>query len=252
MNAEILEMKLDNNKKGPSSGPGTTATITINFHRTSPFMHSSTPNPSFLPGWVIQFRPFPLIRISTSPCILLADDYLSAADCKALIALAGPEVQRSKVSGGLATANRTSHSMFLLGMFTPLMLFAIHITIPYLQFYIQLELRILKWFETDELQESGAALWLEHLMQDLADTACRALNRPPLILGEATQVIRYERGQHYALHYDNGEEERSGKVPLQRAATIMVYLNDCPAGKTYENSEYKTLNCFHLALHNTI
>mmetsp|Transcript_64581 Transcript_64581/g.203838 ORF Transcript_64581/g.203838 Transcript_64581/m.203838 type:complete len:181 (-) Transcript_64581:86-628(-) len=49
--------------------------------------------------------------------------------------------------------------------------------------------------------------------------------RKPLKRNEALQVVKYEKGEFYREHFDN----KAGH-PNQRAATFMMYLNDCPAG----------------------
>ncbi|KAF5839866.1 hypothetical protein DUNSADRAFT_18409 [Dunaliella salina] len=58
------------------------------------------------------------------------------------------------------------------------------------------------------------------------------VNHPALVKGklklertEALQVIAYDAGEFYTEHYDN----KAGGV-VTRAATIVCYLSDCPAG----------------------
>jgi prolyl 4-hydroxylase len=119
---------------------------------------------------------------------------------QALLPLALPHLSESKVDGGLSTYNRTSTSMFLTGR--------------------------------DSC--SCAALVLEQRLQALLDVAAAAVGRRPLVMTEATQITRYMPGQFYGYHYDNGGVngvESSGKSRrLNRAATAMVYLNDCHVG----------------------
>jgi len=78
---------------------------------------------------------------------------------------------------------------------------------------------------------------IEEKMAKIALDACQSEGRPPLMLKEALQVVRYVRGEFYGLHRDNSElqkgtEERTWRP--RRTATILVYLNTvCLGGETF-------------------
>ncbi|GAB4820293.1 hypothetical protein N2152v2_007339 [Parachlorella kessleri] len=165
-----------------------------------------------LAGLVLHDSPM-LLQISQDPCILAMDGFLDPQECQveaerlaalsfvavacwapmALKDLAGPLIQRSRVSVGDQTPLRTSWGMFITG----------------------------------QLAAGPVSRQLDAKVQHLADLGCRVKGRKPLELGEATQIVRYHEGDFYAPHYDN----KAGDC-ARRAATIMVYLSDVEAGGT--------------------
>ncbi|EFN57062.1 hypothetical protein CHLNCDRAFT_143806 [Chlorella variabilis] len=149
-------------------------------------MHVQAP----LPGLVVHEAPL-LLKVSEEPCLLLADAFLSPEECGEVRALGAPHMKRSKVSAGDETPLRTSWGTFLTG----------------------------------PLAQQPVAARLEGRVRQLAALACEAEGRRALQLGEATQIVRYDPGQFYALHLDNRAGDSS-----RRAATVMIYISDVEAG----------------------
>jgi hypothetical protein len=53
--------------------------------------------------------------LSESPLLLVFDNFLSPAECDNLMAIASPELRRSRVTDGKLSDGRTSSSTFLTG-----------------------------------------------------------------------------------------------------------------------------------------
>ncbi|KAL0056141.1 hypothetical protein WJX82_008075 [Trebouxia sp. C0006] len=148
-------------------------------------MHTGLP----VPGIIASADPH-IILISLQPRILLIENFLSAANCKGIINLAWPDLQRSRVAKGDMTPFRTSSSTFLTRK-------ASH---PDIQCFEQRVLQLIS---------------LPAVMH----------GRRHLTKGEAVQVVRYQEGEFYAEHFDNKADDCS-----KRACTIMAYLSDVEAG----------------------
>jgi len=133
--------------------------------------------------------------ISEEPRIILFEDFLSRDDCEALIRLAAPDLQRSRVATGTETPSRTSHGTFLTGRKE---------TEPVV---LRVEEKIAQCLKRSEVLRFKAGY------------------RKPLIKSEALQVVRYQKGEFYNEHYDN----KAGNAS-HRAATFMIYLSDVAAG----------------------
>eukprot|EP00210_Caulerpa_lentillifera_P003128 g2988.t1 len=143
-----------------------------------------------------------LYQISESPKILMIENFLSMAECEALIEKAEPHLYRSRVASGTETPSRTSSSMFFTG------------TLKKIAIVKSTSQKIANLIERSDINEGR--------------------NIKPT---ESLQVVKYRLGEFYSEHYDN----RSG-YPELRAATIIVYLRDTEAGgATYFPKASKTL-----------
>ncbi|KAI3434742.1 hypothetical protein D9Q98_002802 [Chlorella vulgaris] len=166
---------------GQQGGSGRRVVLEASLRFEGVAVHVEAP----LPGLVVHEAPL-VLKVSEQPCLLLVDDFLSPSECQAVRCLGGPHLKRSMVSAGDETPLRTSSGAFLTG----------------------------------SLAQHPVAAHLDLRVSQLAALACQVEGRRPLQLGEATQVVRYDPGQFYALHLDN----RAGDC-AKRAATVMVYLS---------------------------
>lgn len=133
-----------------------------------------------------------------APELLVFSNFLTAAECDALIELARPRLSRSltvdmKTGGEELNASRTSQGMFF------------------------------------ERTESA-------LVQRIEARIAKLLHWPARN-GEGLQVLRYDLGGEYLPHYDYFDPAEAGTPALlkrggQRVATFIVYLNDVAAGGT--------------------
>ena len=175
--------------------------------------------------------------LSESPLMFVFDDFLSERECEDLMALARPDLRRSRVTDGKLSEGRTSSSTFLTGSRQD------HPVVK------AVERRILRAAASvGHIVAARAAhrttdrfddLFTAHPAARRSDTAnerdaarggsgggfCLP-GRPPaaLVGAEPMQVVRYERGEMYTAHYDN----KQGCV--RRAATFMMYLRDVEDG----------------------
>jgi len=133
--------------------------------------------------------------VSEEPRIILFDNFLSKADCEVLVALARPDLQRSRVATGTETPSRTSHGTFLTGRKE-------HEAVV-----LKVEEKIAQCLKRPEVLKFKSGY------------------RKPLIKSEALQVVRYKKGEFYNEHYDN----KAGNAS-HRAATFMIYLTDVTSG----------------------
>lgn len=108
---------------------------------------------------------------------------------QALIELASPFLNPSRVCGEGLTSDRSSSSVFFTG----------------------------------PLRHHPAAINVQARLQSLVSSIAATLGRNELRLTEALQVVKYSEGESYALHRDNDTEKDNGI--LQRAATAIIYLN---------------------------
>eukprot|EP00216_Chloropicon_sp_CCMP2111_P006776 CAMPEP_0198239760 /NCGR_PEP_ID=MMETSP1446-20131203/5070_1 /TAXON_ID=1461542 ORGANISM="Unidentified sp, Strain CCMP2111" /NCGR_SAMPLE_ID=MMETSP1446 /ASSEMBLY_ACC=CAM_ASM_001112 /LENGTH=495 /DNA_ID=CAMNT_0043922397 /DNA_START=440 /DNA_END=1927 /DNA_ORIENTATION=+ len=133
--------------------------------------------------------------ISEEPRILLFEDFLDESECEALMNLARPELQRSRVATGTETPSRTSHGTFLTGRKESEAV------------VMKVEEKIARCLKERDILKDGQS------------------TRKPLVKSEALQVVRYRPGEFYKEHYDN----KAGNAS-HRAATFMIYLSDVEAG----------------------
>ncbi|KAK9809953.1 hypothetical protein WJX72_002399 [[Myrmecia] bisecta] len=167
-----------------SAAKHTTIEVSLSFQALA--VHRGSP----LPGIRLS-NPQPYMSlISERPRIVMIENFLTPQECQAMMGLAEPRLQASRVSTGSTTSFRTSSSTFLLDKM------ATHPAV------MPFERRVTK------------------LLSLLGPLAPRALHKT-----EAVQVVRYNKGEYYAEHFDN----RAGNCGL-RAATLMVYLSDVPSG----------------------
>ncbi|KAL4539398.1 hypothetical protein Ndes2437B_g02224 [Nannochloris sp. 'desiccata'] len=127
--------------------------------------------------------------ISLRPLALLIPNFLKPHECQALIELASPFLNPSRVCGEGLTSDRSSSSVFFTG----------------------------------PLRHHPAAINVQARLQSLVSSIAATLGRNELRLTEALQVVKYSEGESYALHRDNDTEKDNGI--LQRAATAIIYLN---------------------------
>lgn len=178
--------------------------------------------------------------------MFVLDDFLSARECEDLMALARPDLRRSRVTDGKLSEGRTSSSTFLTGSRQD------HPAVKVV------ERRILHAAASvgrvvaaraarptastaDRFDDLFAAT--SRIPARRSDTANARLaargagaaagaaagltpgrHPSPLLGAEPMQVVRYDRGEMYTAHYDN----KQGCV--RRAATFMMYLRDVEAG----------------------
>ncbi|GMH38345.1 hypothetical protein BSKO_06229 [Bryopsis sp. KO-2023] len=132
--------------------------------------------------------------VSSSPRIILIENFLTMSDCEKLISVAKPLVKRSRVSTGNETPSRTSSSMFF----------------------------------TRGLEEHPAVIDVENKISHLITMKDVHQGRK-FEKSEALQAVQYHPGQFYSEHFDN----RAGYAHL-RAATVLCYLRDsCSGGATF-------------------
>ena len=87
-------------------------------------------------------------------------------------------------------------------------------------------------FFTNILSKHPIPQALEARMFTVVNCVAAAVGRKPLDLVEATQIIKYNEGDYYALHRDNTLSD--SKSILTRAATLIIYLNSsCTGGETF-------------------
>ena len=202
---------------------------------------SSPPSPLGTPEASVQL-------LSESPLMLVFDNFLTAKECDDLMALAQPDLRRSRVTDGKLSEGRTSSSTFLTGSRSDA---------PVVRL---IERRILRaavavgqiiatrtnrgggcasngdLFRKDESGNEDEAGRLARGLIRRNDTAnerkqTQEQETPPLssaatplVGAEPMQVVRYDKGEMYTAHYDN----KQGCV--RRAATFMMYLNDVETG----------------------
>lgn len=177
--------------------------------------------------------------LSESPLMFVFDDFLSERECEDLMALARPDLRRSRVTDGKLSEGRTSSSTFLTGSRQD------HPVVKVV------ERRILRAAASvgrivaaraarrttdrfDDLFTANAAARRSDTAneREAARGACAGAGAgatpgahpSPLVGAEPMQVVRYDRGEMYTAHYDN----KQGCV--RRAATFMMYLRDVEAG----------------------
>ena len=184
--------------------------------------------------------------LSESPLMFVFDDFLSERECEDLMALARPDLRRSRVTDGKLSEGRTSSSTFLTGSRQD------HPAVKVV------ERRILRAAASvGRIVASRSARRTTDRFDDLftaangarrSDTAnereatrgadaaaagggggsaggaTSGRHPSPLVGAEPMQVVRYDRGEMYTAHYDN----KQGCV--RRAATFMLYLRDVEAG----------------------
>ena len=175
--------------------------------------------------------------LSESPLMFVFDDFLSERECEDLMALARPDLRRSRVTDGKLSEGRTSSSTFLTGSRQD------HPVVKVV------ERRILRAAASvGRIVAARAARRTTDRFDDLftANAAARRSDtanereaarggsgggfclpgRPAaaLVGAEPMQIVRYESGEMYTAHYDN----KQGCV--RRAATFMMYLRDVEAG----------------------
>ncbi|CAJ1395994.1 unnamed protein product [Effrenium voratum] len=152
----------------------------------------------------ISVRPSPdiedqLILLHADPAVLLIPNLWRREACEQLIAVArGSGAMRQShatgVSDAEAQALRTSGSVVI----TP-----------------------------DITRRFGAERLVRKLFRDLA---VLGVGGPQSGYGEFPQVVRYERGQHFAEHQDAFNWEQVQQDGYQRQATFLLYLNDVEKG----------------------
>jgi len=130
------------------------------------------------------------------PRIVLLGNLLSPAECKAIMAAAGPQMARSRTvetrtGGEEVNADRTSEGMFF------------------------------QRGQTPEVQR--------------LETRLARLLQWPLENGEGLQVLRYGPGAEYKPHHDYFDPAEPGTPSIirrggQRVGTVVVYLNEPQAG----------------------
>tara|TARA_B110000503_G_scaffold30561_2_gene49427 strand:+ start:829 stop:2136 length:1308 start_codon:yes stop_codon:yes gene_type:complete len=202
---------------------------------------SSPPSPLGTPEASVQL-------LSESPLMLVFDNFLTAKECDDLMALAQPDLRRSRVTDGKLSEGRTSSSTFLTGSRSDA---------PVVRL---IERRILRaavtvgqiiatrtnrgggcagnvdLFRKDESgnEDEGGRLARglirrndtanERKQTQEQETPPLSSAATPLVGAEPMQVVRYDKGEMYTAHYDN----KQGCV--RRAATFMMYLNDVETG----------------------
>ncbi len=139
--------------------------------------------------------------LSDHPALLVLDSFLTPEECDALIAVAAPELRRSRVTDGKLSNGRTSSSVFLTA----------HMNNPVV---VALESRVIS---------------AVHIVGSIIDAHRRSkgiqsISSQHLVSAEPFQVVHYSEGQSYTSHYDN----KMGCV--RRACTFMAYLSDVESG----------------------
>ena len=153
--------------------------------------------------------------LSLSPLLLVFDHFLSAVECDDLVAIAAPDLRRSRVTDGKLSEGRTSSSTFLTGckQEEPLVR--------------AIEQRLLRAVQSATLIAAQPNVYdsNERHGQPYRGSTSRFSQRPNLLQGaEPMQVVRYTEGQMYTAHYDNKQG------CLRRTATFMMYLTDVHSG----------------------
>jgi prolyl 4-hydroxylase len=136
------------------------------------------------------------MAVMHEPSIIVLGQLLDPQECEALIDAARPRLQRSltvslQSAGEEENADRTSQGMFF---------------------------------------QRGETALIDRIEQRLA----RLLNWP-VENGEGLQILRYGPGAEYKPHYDYFDPAAPGTATIlkrggQRVATVVMYLNDPPAG----------------------
>ena len=171
----------------------------------------------------LQYLPLDLdcpgMRVrSVDPPVLTIEGFLTDDDCDALMAHSPDLLQRSTVAAGdmaqtggltesLTCERRTSSSVLVdddalhnrTGLAAPI----------------------------DALQARAKALFPGAVWGPRG-----RLPQPGTICFESLQIARYESGQHFLEHQDGYPFAAARRNRFQRLATILVYLNDVPAGGT--------------------
>eukprot|EP00879_Flechtneria_rotunda_P003674 GHRR01003911.1.p1 GENE.GHRR01003911.1~~GHRR01003911.1.p1 ORF type:complete len:380 (+),score=161.98 GHRR01003911.1:1720-2859(+) len=149
----------------------------------------SSPSSCLAPAGSV--RQLEAVLLSTSPRLLVTDNFFDAATCEGLMELAQGKLVRSRVASGSETPSRTSWSHFFV----------------------------------KDAARHGLVAAAEAQIEALFKSA--AVRGPFKCLAkvEAMQVVQYHEGEFYHEHYDNRADS-----PLTRAATIIVYLSDTAAG----------------------
>ena len=137
-------------------------------------------------------REYPgLVRVHEAPPVYIIVGFASDAECDELVRLADPLLLRSKTDGGVSR-ERTSRSCHL-------------------------------------RKETGACPRLLRKVHELTGKPASHMEDP--------QIAKYERGQFYTEHYDSAPKagNKGGARPFvdeggNRLCTVLVYLNDVPAG----------------------
>jgi prolyl 4-hydroxylase len=150
--------------------------------------------------------------LSESPLLLVFDHFLSPTECEDLMAIASPDLRRSRVTDGKLSDGRTSCSTFLTGARQDEPLVRV------------IEQRILR-----AVRSAGLIAARRVAQGSPRSGGSGGGSSPPrvenvLTGAEPMQVVRYTEGQMYTAHYDN----KQGCT--RRAATFMMYLTDVDAG----------------------
>eukprot|EP00195_Chlamydomonas_chlamydogama_P007242 CAMPEP_0202899950 /NCGR_PEP_ID=MMETSP1392-20130828/9342_1 /ASSEMBLY_ACC=CAM_ASM_000868 /TAXON_ID=225041 /ORGANISM="Chlamydomonas chlamydogama, Strain SAG 11-48b" /LENGTH=355 /DNA_ID=CAMNT_0049586255 /DNA_START=116 /DNA_END=1183 /DNA_ORIENTATION=+ len=77
-------------------------------------------------------------------------------------------------------------------------------------------------FLSREMDSTGTLRWIEDRIAQVTHL--------PVENGEAFNVLRYMKTQHYDSHYDSFAETEYGKQPSQRIATFLLFLSDVEEG----------------------
>jgi prolyl 4-hydroxylase len=155
-------------------------------------------DPIAIEGNVIHLpeRDVQVMMVCTAPRIALFENLLSDAECDALIEASRGKLQRSKVVSNRGDGEYVDETRISYGT----------------------------WFDRNE----------HPLATKIQRRICELL-RAPLANAEPLQILNYAEGGEYLPHFDYFEQEQPGVTsPLQaggqRIATMVVYLNDVPAG----------------------
>ncbi len=138
--------------------------------------------------------------VSESPRIVVVEGFASAPECEWLMERGGPHLRRAKVYHG--SADLTTN-------------------------------------EERTNSEADFTVFNADVTLSLIRDRMAAIARVPTTHFEITKILRYEPGQHFGLHADflelnTPELVREVEVRGQRAATLLVYLNeDYEGGETH-------------------
>ena len=135
-----------------------------------------------------MFADVDVFRIASEPLMYFAPACIPTKICKEIIRISKGHVKPSRVWGGRSCEQRTSWSAFV----------------------------------TQEWALHPAVLQLEAYMKKLLIIVSYLSGRCMPRLIEATQIVRYTRGQWYAPHMDN---PKSWQDVLPRPITMLIYLN---------------------------
>lgn len=145
--------------------------------------------------------------------------FLTAEQCRCLVARAQTNMQRSLVSGDIISESRTSSQQWLCNAMMPgarTGSMVDHATMP------------------DEQQQ---------MIHEILLRAAKQLGVSNLDSFECIQLAAYKPGQRYAAHYDAHKCLRQGNsTEINRSHTILVYLNDdFEGGQTHFPNMNKTI-----------